>query len=580
MPYPSTTLYPSETLYPEDVVGTPSIAPGVRVAPADWLAASLELNGGGQLRFGAGERDTERLPNRIEFSTQMPGGFQNGSLVAPRPTIVSALDAQRFASVRIYGPGNRTAYEGRVTGIPRVGANEIELSLEGWVSHLDDGTFREIFVDQDLNSWQAMSRQRRINLLSGGVWSPRDGQVEPDTTTGMPALLQEIEDAWASPFVPIVETWYDCGSGLDWGFIYIDLVAHASSGGNWKHRLFSATDDVAGGALERANFDATTSGTGYSGAGSEGRFAFLQFQNSVTPGGAAGGRYTRQMRSLTIYGTHGLTRRGASHPQGFYVSDMLAYALTQSASLLNFTEGTDGSIEPSTFVVPQAVFTEVDNTARKTIEVLNGYGGDSLVPNDWGVYEDREFFWKTPRSYGREWRLRKDTNVTPSDEGPAGNPANGAIVSWQDPAGSTHVVGPPGSGLSDTSTSLEDTSDDNPVNAAGIPSKVIQVNAGLTSRAGAILIGQLALEEANRDERQGSLEVTGPVRDSTGAVYPAWMLRAGDDSGIEEDVDTPNAGILTTTYTHDANTRRLSGAVGAVPHRLETLLSRSRVVSE
>jgi hypothetical protein len=537
----------------------------------DWLAATLDLHGGGSERFGPDERDAERRLIRASFATQNPGGFGDGTLVVARPRIVSALDAQRFASGRFYGPGNRTAYEGRVRGIPRVGANEIEIQFEGWINHADDDVFCEIFVDPDLGAWGEPSTQRRINLFNASPRRKHSGSVEvtPDQS-GSPALSLTQDRLFTDANQRArTEAWLDA-LGIELGSIYYSYGPDVDLGG-FDSLLHLSDDDLGTNTDATANLATTTSTGTLSASGVAKKFAIIWLER--TANATADGEWKALWKLLVRYGAHGLTKRGtesATTWKGFYVPDMIAHALRKGAPLLNFTEGPDGSIEPASFPVPNAKFTDVGNTVRKTVETLNLYGGDGLVPNDFGVYEDREFFWRTPGSHGLSWRLRKDVNVVPSDEGPGGDPVNAAVVTYTDGARAEHTLYP------EDDARLLDTDPDNPVNAAGIPRKVLPVQAGLTSEEGAARISQLSMEEANRDERQGSLVVTGPVRTADGAEYPPWRVRACDHSGIEEDVEVPDARILTTDYTHDANTRRLTGSVGAAPHRVEVLLAQLR----
>lgn len=540
----------------------------------DWLAATLDLNGGGSVRFGPDERDHGRIPSRIEFDTQIPGGFGDGKLVVPRPKIVTAWDNQRFAPVRIYGPGNQTAYEGRVKAIPRVGANEIEIDLEGWVAHLDDDVFREVFVDPDLKAWREAASVRKLALVALGYrnW---DASVEADTTTGLPALVLRFD---LDGTKAICEPLYDAGTGLAIRTMYWDYtLQNAGGAADWDIFAVMRTDDTLATGESVGDYGGTTSGRAEYVTNSVGRRVWaIQFGFNIVTDSPQDRRMT--IRKLVMYGDHGLTIRGDA-PGGLYNPDMIAYALRKAAPLIGFTEGPDGSIEPASFINRNAVFTDVDNTARKTIEVLNAYGGDGLVPNDWGIYERGpdgrpEFFWKTPGTYEPTWRLQKAVNVVPSDEGPDNTLYNRAIVTYQDAARQEHTIFP------EDDERLVITDPDHPVNAAGIPARTLQVAAGLTYPEGAIRIAQLKLDEENRDERRGALSVTGRVRTAEGAEHRPWRIRAGGDSGIEEDVDIPNTGILTTKYVHTENERKLDGAVGAVPHRLEVLLAQLRSASE
>ena len=116
-------------------------------------------------------------------------------------------------------------------------------------------------------------------------------------------------------------------------------------------------------------------------------------------------------RKLTAYGDHGLTLRG-SDPKGVVASDVVAYVIRQAPLSTDIS-----SIDPTSFVIPHLIYPE-DVSLRQVIEEVTALGGASNVPNDWGVYNDKVFFWRSPGSYGRTWRVRRDQIATATSEGP------------------------------------------------------------------------------------------------------------------------------------------------------------------
>lgn len=543
----------------------------------DTLAATLTPHGGEPLRFGGDEPDAHQIAQRPSFGSQIPGGFSDGSIVVARPDDIAAIDAPRFefAPGRFYGEANRGAYEGRVVGIPHVGVNEIELRFEGHAAALSDlEGFREIYVDRDLNSWGQTTALRRKVFLDLNDQLNEPSVIQDGSTGGAPSLEMQVQGPWA--VAAVVEAWYDA-HGIPIGSVYYAWrkgVGVGGGGSNWYWDIIATTDDSfassdATGDLEAA---ATTgSGTLLTTTATR-KFVRANFQFAAANAGTSS--YALWWTALQVFGNHGLTKRGTAPNQGFYASDVIAHAIAKAAPQLNFTAG--DSIEAGTFVIPHLTFME-GTTAQEVIEQVTALGGGSSLVNDWGVYEDREFFWKTPGTYGRTWRIRLDEASLPTSEGPdVRGRANGVLVTYQDAAGTTRTVGPPGSGADATSTDLVDTSDENPCNLAGIQ-RWRRVDAGLTVQDGAILIGRLALLEANADKRKGNFTHSGEIRDDAGQLHPAWAVRAGDTVVIEDGDETEEQRIISTSYDDDSYT--VSAAIGGTPDRLDALLGRLAVVN-
>lgn len=539
----------------------------------DYLNATVEVHGGEPLRFGGDEPLAERVIQRPSLSTQMPGGFAEAGFVVARPDSISAIDSPRFelAPVRIYGDGARVAYEGRIVGIPQIGTTEIELRLEGHSAHLsDDETLTEIFVDRDLGGFRGSSRAREIQLLGAGQ-EPRQLSPIPDTSAGLTTLGATLSSV-ATGVVVASAGWYDAGPSNRIKSVQYQGQQTANVLSTFSAYVYGMTADdgtafneVPAGDTLASSGATTYAVTTVSFTGSY-RFVMFHFDTPASPGA---GPFGFMFRHVALFGDHGLTKRGTAPDQGYYASDIIAHALSAAAPGLTYTAG--DSIEQGTFVIPHLVYRD-GTTALQVIEDVTALGGGASLVNDWGVYEDREFFWKTPGTYGTTWRIRKDEAAEPSSEGPdVRERANGVVVTYQDTAGTTHTVGPPGSGADTESDDLEDTSDENPCNLAGIR-RWRNINAGLTVEDGAVLIGRLALLEANADKRKGSFTHTGKITDEAGNTAPPWMVRAGDRVVIEDGDDRTEQRILTTSYDDDSYT--VQGSIGGVADRLDALLGR------
>ena len=532
------------------------------------IAVSLNLADGRVIRFGGDEADDADVPYDISWDTQIPGGFGAASITLPKPANLYADDQRLFSDVVIYGRGGRTLYEGYVTAVPQVGAQEIQLQCSGWSTTLERiQTFREIFVDRDLGRWGEQSNQRRIDLL--GVSRSQTGSfsVEPNASAS-PTLVLKVPNGAG---VTGSEAWYDAGAGNEIGSIYFSWTSHNNA--SWILQVFVANNDIASSSF--AGSGDLVTGSTFSGSGtlsaSGQRYSAIEFYwGGGVPFGNDGEEYAATFSNLAVYGNHGLPLRG-DNPKGVYASDVVGYVI-QQAPLSTDTS----SIEPTAFVIPHLIYPE-DVSLRQVIEEVTALGGSSNVPNDWGVYDGKVFFWRSPGSYGRTWRVRRDQIATATSEGPdADLRVAGVKVNYQDAAGTTKSVGPIGSNADYETNELLDIDPDNP--ARRIPGAYAVESVGITSQEGAVNIGKLILNERNRLVWRGSVEIQGEATDENGNPYPVALVRAGDQIVIEDDADLTPRPIQSTSYNHSSLS--LSASVGARPDSLEALLGRLAAVTD
>lgn len=538
------------------------------------LACTLFANDGTELRFGPDEADAEDVVTDVSFGTEVPGwGFAEGSVKVSRPTALGSLDANLFAAAHVYDEAGQTVYRGRVAAINRSGS-EIELDLEGPLAHLDDDpTARVIYRDTDLGNWRGMSRARQIALREGGSRMPYDPSTNPDASAGSPSLSLVATSPWGATVQPDIESWYDCGPGLQ----------AAKVVGTWK-RASTTTNTGWWWSMAMADDDGTVAGYTTSGdlqseptASAQASFApasphrFVYVDLDFLGGAVAGDgtQYSIDWTNLAVYGDHGLTIRGSEPSAGIYASDVVTHALGYAPLI----DTAPGGIEASSFVIPHLVFRDFGTTARQIIEAVSLYGASGFQPPDWGYYEDG-FFWRTPGTYGRTWRLRRDQGSVAIDEGPTTESrCNGFIVNYTDAIGNTRTVGPTGSGADYETDQLADADPANPVNVNGIPRRYGSRDVGITSQEGAVLLGQLLLRDANTRRYSGSAEVKGRVMDAAGNLSPAYLIRAGDYAVFEDDEDTTPKKIVSTSYAGGATTLTLDNKSASI----ETALARLEV---
>jgi len=528
-----------------------------------FIAASLTLTDGRVIRFGGDEIDAENVPYDISFDTSIPGGFGAASISLPKPASLSKDDARLFSDVTIYGPGRKVLYEGYVVGVPQVGAREIQLELAGWSTVLDRiQTFKQIFVDRDLNRWTETPAQRKISQLNGGTWRRMLGpEVEADAT--LPAVTLTLPNGGGTN--QYGEAIYRSETTI--ASIYYEL-ASVSTAAMEAYLGIGTNDDISTGYSYTADLITAINGTATGTITATGKYGVLIFRLAAvgTPDSVA------NFRRLAVFGNHGMTKRGTAPNEGFFGSDIVAHVIGQSP--LNATLG--DSIEETSFVIPHSVYYD-DVTLTQVIEDMTALGGSQNVPNEWGVYEGRTFFWRSPGSYGRTWHVRRDEVATPASEGPdADRRVAGVKVLYEDGAGTTLSVGPPGSNSDLETTDLLDSDESNP--AFRIPGAFALESVGITTQQGAINIGTMILNERNRLRWRGSVELQGEVLDSNGSTYPVSEVRAGDQIVIGDDEDTSPRPVNSTTYEHSSQT--VTATVGARPDSLEALLGQLSAVTE
>jgi hypothetical protein len=322
----------------------------------------------------------------------MPGGFKDLSC-----SLLRRLGGEEslFDRVRVYGPGGRTAWDGRLVQFPREDL-QVNPGAVGWSSHLrDDPSFREIYVDRDLGHWGQASVQRQINLM--GSFNPSfTPSVEPDAATGQPSLRTAVSDAWTT-YLPLCEAQYVSGN-VPLGSLYyawkMGGATISAADANWFWAANIMTTDVVGSIDASGSLRAAGPGTGtVTATTSDKMVAMVNLYYNAAPAGAAGTLYPIYWTCLAVYGTHGLTKQGtasATEAQGFYGHDLVRDIVTRTAPLLTVTTGT-GGVEPNTsFVVPQAAFLD-PTTGEQALMLINGY-----FLWEWGVYEDKQFFWRAP----------------------------------------------------------------------------------------------------------------------------------------------------------------------------------------
>jgi hypothetical protein len=210
----------------------------------DRLALSITHSDGHTTRWGPDEPNAQDIPGDTTFGTQMPGLFKDLSCPLLRRIDVDYSDLGLYDSVRVYGPGNRTAWEGRMAQFPRSHGDSFEIvpGAVGWSAALNDKpTFTEPYVDRDPGSFSEWPLDRRLALAAANIsmgdlsWSQDAGGLNvalPNQALG----TQTMTEAWAlyPPGRKVTKIMYQAAStSLPAGWVVADAHGgqHAADAG-------------------------------------------------------------------------------------------------------------------------------------------------------------------------------------------------------------------------------------------------------------------------------------------------------------------------------------------------------------
>lgn len=550
----------------------------VRERPPLALAYSIKTPGGRYSRWGQDERDPANVPTTERFSDTMPGGFENLDLDLPRKSGQSYQDLDPLSTVRVEGAGGECAWEGRLERTPRKSGSELAVSpgFVGWQAHLsDDNTAQEVYIDRDLGNWGDPSIQRRASMMGGNFTLSGSSSVGAQDSSSATAGIEHRWDrivGTSGSKDPIVENWY-YGGGANLGETRYDFD-HIKGMGSaaWVTRAFFSDDDVA---------TNTTLGTDHDGADASSQSVtttatrkYLGLQSYLTGTTIASDTEVSAFwKNLRTFGTHGLTKQGTAPAEGFYASDVIANAISRWAPLLYFSTGSNGSLTPTSFVIPQLAFREPTTVA----EILKEANRFHL--RDWAVWEGQygpTFYYHDRGARGRSWRAR----IAPSELEETGQSVdriwNGVIVQFRDVDGTTKTVGPTGSYATTTSTDLIDTDPQNPVNQRGIKRNALLDMGIVSTTAAATEVGRRFLVESKALDTSGKAKIVGHIQDQHGVWHPYWKVRSGDRIRFVDSSDPSPRRIVKTEKDVDART--CSVELDAPPDALAALLERLGVV--
>jgi hypothetical protein len=542
------------------------------VAADDRLVMSVTTNEGNIIRWGGDEPNSEMIPMDLTFGTSMPGGYKD-----LRCSLLRRFDsAERlFNRVRVYGPGNRTAWDGRLVQFPREDLN-LSPGAVGHAAHLrDDIGLSEVFISRDLGMFQQAGPTRRLAALASQDF--QDFRDQPEPSTGISSLNLGLIGPWSR--MTACEAYMYSSDGGKLSRLIFDWSTSASTvnaaAANW-HGVIYSTDRAQTTFTTQLDFQGTAqSGTADYDIGLPGAQGFLVQWYFDTSGGGNQTNYDLHIRNVRIIGAHGITLRGVAPDQGFYGHDLVQNIVSRWAPLLSAVVEAGGIEANTSFVVPHATFLE-PTTAEDAVMMINGY-----FLYEWGVYDSMRFFWRAPDPSRLVWTARKDMGASVTEEGPTGDAwFNGVLVQYTDHTGQRRMAGPPaaywegGRARCDvTNALLVDTSTDNPVNAAGIPRRWGALNVtSTTTDSGAVQLGYVWLRERSIPQRRGTITVQGSVLHPVEGPVPVWRVKSGDGIVVGEQLSDSPRRIIETRYSHADNS--LVATVGNPDYKIDAILER------
>lgn len=544
----------------------------IRERPRLALMLDIATPDSTHARWAPDEDQAANAPSGLTFSSTMPGGFEAMSCSLTRKAGRDYPDLAEFSTITVSGIGGQVAWQGRLETTPRTSGDQLAITpgAVGWQAALDDDqSARMIYIDTDLTQWQGTSVARQIQLQTASA-DYEDASVAVDPVTGEPSLATTLNGPWVR--TRRAEGWYDA-KGLPIAVLYYawkigPTILPADT--QWTWAAFLSSDDQATSVSSTGNLRAAGPGGSVLVPTTPEPFALVQLSYGTSSG--TGSPFPLYWTYLGVVGTHGLGIGGTltfTGGIGVYASDVVQHAVQTWAPELATSRAGVSTIEQSTFLIPHLVFRE-PTTASDIIKQATRFG----LP-DWWVDEGPTFNLASSDNHGKRWRAR----VGPSglqETGPQVDRLfNSVIVSYNDVTGVTRTVGPTGSGATTIDDSLTDTDPANPVNVAGITRRSVLAMGITSTAAAATQVGQDWLAEQKLLSTAGQAQIVGHVEDDHGVLWPAWMIRAGDQITFTDAHDPVPRRVVRAGYSDSSRACQLD--LDSPPEGLSALLARLSV---
>lgn len=515
--------------------------------------------------------DSALAKNRIRglnFSTQRGDGFATGGAELTREIFRDYPDIGLLDTWRFVGRQGDVAYEGRLQSNPRNNDPQPTLGLQlvGWMTYTKGRKIAPLIIDRRLSGWGEPSFHQKDDYVTGNyLYSVTGSTAGQDSGTKGPGLIFTFGRKPTGVSVRGELMWF--GGGEDIGAVGFDFnqITAIGEDANMLDRIVLSTGDVVSTSTTDVSpnykaVDATAQLQSASGTGRKYAFAEVAYVGSYE------GDMTNvhSFQNVRVFGNHGLTKRGTSPAEGFYISDVMQYLLSAYYPKLTWAG------DSNTFPLEQATWHDNPAFGYDIFQQLN-----NLVLWETNVWEDRKLYFHAADLTKYDWQIRTDQpGVTVNFQGDSiENFANGVSVTYTDFSGVKRTIYPT------DSAELRDESESNPYNKHGeygwtdveVPWQCLEAEA--------LQFGRAYLAEYNRPKRPGSYTIQGGyIEDFAGHWHAGWDVRCSETLAIlDHPSDSPR---LITATSWDQEGKSLTITVDAPSMLLDAVIARRNLAAE
>lgn len=536
------------------------------------LDVEIETAEGAIFRLSADDPKAENIPLVISFTTQRGDGFGSASFSLSRNILKDYPDINLLDTVRFVGRQGDIAYEGRVHSFPK--ANEpqhvINITCVGWMTYLKSKPCPALIIDRRLDWGEPTTARRRYvlktleRMLEGSVST---GAV--DSSSEYASGVTITNNRFSSSYESTGEAWKYFGGEVigDILYDYKQLSKWSSPDTAWHNIVGAADDDVAEpGTLDLGTDHNRTNATGQSVTATTDtrKWAFIEARRAKTAS-SEDSPNSDAYTNVAVVGNHGLTLRGTSPEEGFYLTDIMNHIASTYYPKIDMSEVQDNS-----FVVQQYTKHDSPSDGHSIFQELNNYALWEL-----NVWEDRKLHYGPADLSKYDWVLRTDDpGVSVNWQGDSiENFANGIVVTYNDFWGITRTLYP------DDYEELRDPSEDNPASRHGEDLWTSVTVPWPCLEGEAVQFGRAYLGEFNRPRRPGSYRVSGGyLRDGAGHWRQGWAIRNSSTLGIlDHPQDFPRL-IFNTSWSQDGTA--LDIQVDGLPSTLDSIVARTQLLQQ
>lgn len=521
--------------------------------PPIGLSVLLTQGNGDSFRLDPDHPDAEKQPYGLSFQTTNEG-FGEASFSLRREAGHASHDLQVLNDVKFLGVAGDIGYHGRLTAAPS--AESLDVSADGWKTAMTQREdLRELIVDRDTTNFSQITYDRQALLLDlnatldksvtgnsdGGqlVFSSESGQSVP---TGSRAEL-----AYVAPLGCLIRNLEYVGSEANTGG-----VSAATA-------IFADADEI----TNQLNVNLTLDNTRRVAAPSSPRRSVILGSTYNATTAVVAGSPHRRLIDTAVWGNHPLTKRTRTDGlPGVFASDAIIWLVERYAPKIDTSR-----VQQTSYPIPHLVWHDA-TTLQAMLQQINSFHSWRLAVwenrmLEFGPYDYGEADWKCANGInGVKVELTGDTSE---------KQFNGCVVSYTDFNGVRQMVGPW------TSAELRDESAWIAANQWGDQAYLPIEVEWACSQSDAVLIGAIALADANRAQRPCQITIPYHAQTVNGTWEPCWKVRADQTIAVmNESYPGPrmitetrwqaNEVVITTDNainTLDALQRRISGALAA-----------------